>query len=61
MLNMTKWGNASFDLLDICLETVGIESFRIVVNNDEGINLMRPTVCMIFSLFSQFSFFVKVK
>ena len=44
-LNTTKWGNASFDLIDICLETIGIEDFRIIGNDEEGRNLFRPTVC----------------
>ena len=44
-LNTTKWGNASFDLIDICLETTGIESFRIIANDGEGNNVFRTTVC----------------
>ena len=47
-LNNEKWGEALFDVKQICLTTVGIESFRILLKDIDGRNIERQDVCIMF-------------
>ena len=45
-LNNEKWGEALFDVKQICLTTVGIISFRVFLKNIDGGNIEKKEVCI---------------
>ena len=47
-LSLAKWDAAVFDLKKICLTTVGIESFRIILKDVDMRNILKENVCILF-------------